>query len=59
MTYCVSPVPRLSLHTLGSTFILYSCVAAKPGVFDHVVVNDSVDEAYDDLYKFIEEVIDC
>ena len=31
--------------------------ATKPGVFDKEVVNDTVDEAYDTLYKFIEEVL--
>ena len=31
--------------------------AMKPGVFDKEVVNDTIDEAYDTLYKFIEEVL--
>lgn len=31
--------------------------ASQPGVFDRVVVNDSVDVAYDELQKYIEEVL--
>ncbi len=31
--------------------------ASKPGVFDRVVVNDSVDVAYDELQRYIKEVL--
>ena len=36
---------------------LSSCVAATPGVFDHVVVNDNVDEAFRELEGIINKVL--
>ena len=31
--------------------------ASQPGVFDRVVVNDSVDVAYDELQRYVEKVL--
>ena len=32
-------------------------VGEQPGVFDHIVVNDTLDEAYKDLHDFLQQVI--